>query len=288
MHYDIRHSIGEEEMMPTFKTEDGAELYYKVEGTERGNPPLIFIHGWCSNLNHWEHQVSYFQDSHRMLRMDRRGMGKSATPGTGHTPAQHAADIAALARYAGFSNAVAIAHAGGGPAGVYFCSGYPELVRAYVMIDTAITPGVALDHPTTITARFYAEMIDKMTAPDGDRYFRELYTSFFGPQANRELVASAVAEASRTPVETRVKELTLMAADTATPAATLHQPTLVIAGPWLADSFPQAVDHARLKSFFKQVKRVELARAIGTGHFVQLEAPEQTNAFLKSFVSRLA
>ena len=135
--------------MPTFRTEDGAELYYKVEGTERGNPPLIFIHGWCSNLTHWEQQVSDFQDSHRILRMDRRGMGKSTTPGTGHTPAQHAADIAALARHEGFTNAVAIAHAGGGPAGVYFCSGYPDLVRAYVMIDTAITPGIDLDDPTT-------------------------------------------------------------------------------------------------------------------------------------------
>ena len=40
--------------MPTFMTEDGAELYYNIEGNERGNPPLIFIHGWCSNLNDWE------------------------------------------------------------------------------------------------------------------------------------------------------------------------------------------------------------------------------------------
>ncbi len=55
--------------MPTFTTEDGAELYYQVEGTERGNPPLLFIHGWCSNLTHWEQQVRAFQDSHRILRM---------------------------------------------------------------------------------------------------------------------------------------------------------------------------------------------------------------------------
>ena len=274
--------------MPTFMTEDGAELYYKVEGNERGNPPLIFIHGWCSNLNHWEQQVRYFQDSHRILRMDRRGMGKSTTPGTGHTPEQHAADIAALARREGFTKAVTIAHAGGGPVGVYFCYGYPDLVSAYVMVDTAITPGVDLNNPTKMPARFYAEMIDKLTAPDGERYFRELYNSFFGAQADRELVESAVAEACRTSVETRVREIKLMAADTATPAATMQQPTLVIAGPWMADTFPQAVDHAQLKSTFKQAKQVELARAIGTGHFVQLEVPDQTNAFIKSFVSRLA
>jgi pimeloyl-ACP methyl ester carboxylesterase len=283
----IRHSTSKEEMMPTFMTEDGAELYYKVEGNERGNPPLIFIHGWCSNLNHWEQQVRYFQASHRILRMDRRGMGKSTTPGAGHTPEQHAADIAALARREGFTNAVAIAHAGGGPAGVYFCSGYPELARAYVMVDTNLMTGVDLDNPTSTSARFYADIIAKMTASDGEQYFRELYTSFFGAQADRALVESAVAEACRTPVETRVKEIKLMAADTATPAGTMHQPILVIAGPWLADSFPQAVDHARLKASFKQATQVELARAIGTGHFLQLEVPDQTNAFIKSFVSRL-
>mgnify|MGYP001183728971 CR=1 FL=1 len=273
--------------MPTFTTEDGAELYYQVEGTERGNPPLLFIHGWCSNLTHWEQQVRAFQDSHRILRMDRRGMGKSTSPGTGHTPTQHAADIAALARREGFTNAVAIAHAGGGPAGVSLGSGYPDVVSAYVMVDTTISPGFDLADTTKVTARFYAEMIEQMTASDGERYFRDLYTSFFGPQADRALVASAVAEASRTPVATRVNELKLMAADTATPAATMRQPILVIAGPWLADSFPQAVDHARLKTIFTQAKRVELARAIGTGHFLQLEVPDQTNAFLKSFVSRL-
>ncbi len=274
--------------MSTFMTEDGAELYYKIEGNERGNPPLIFIHGWCSNLNHWEQQVRYFQDSHRILRMDRRGMGKSTTPGTGHTPAQHAADIAALARHEGLANAVAIAHAGGGPAGVSFCSSYPELARAYIMVDTAVSRGVDLDDPTNVTARFYAEMIDKLTAPDGELYFRELYNSFFGAQADRALVASAVAEACRTPVETRVKEIKLMTADTAALAATMRQPTLVMAGPWMADSFPQAVDPAHLKSIFKQVKQLELARAIGAGHFLQLEVPDQTNAFIKNFVSRLA
>jgi pimeloyl-ACP methyl ester carboxylesterase len=75
--------------MPTFKTEDGAELHYEVVG--RGAPPLILIHGWCSNLGHWEHQVRAFRDSHRILRLDRRGLGKSTTPGFGHTPEQHAA-----------------------------------------------------------------------------------------------------------------------------------------------------------------------------------------------------
>ena len=271
--------------MPTFRTDDGAELHYKVEGHDRGNPDLIFIHGWCSNLNHWEAQAAYFQDTHRILRMDRRGMGQSTTPGSGHTPQQHAADIAAIARHEGFTKAVAIAHAGGGPAGIAFSHDYPELVSAFILVDSAVSSGADVENPTTRTDRFYAEMTQKLTAPDGESYFRELYTSFFGPQADRAMVETAVGEACRTPVDVRVKEIRLMASDSATPAAAMPQPTLVMVGPWMADAFPQAADPAHLKSCFKQV---EFARAIGTGHFLQLEVPDQVNAFITSFVSRLA
>ena len=271
--------------MPIFRTEDGAELHYKVEGKDCGKPDLIFIHGWCSNLNHWEAQASYFQDTHRILRMDRRGMGQSTTPGAGHTPQQHAADIAALARHAGFTHAVAIAHAGGGPAGVAFSHDYPDLVSACILVDSAVMPEANLANPTTGTERFYAEMIAKLTAPDGECYFRELYTSFFGPQADRAMVETAVGEACRTPVEVRVKEIRLMASDSATPAAAMPQPTLVMVGPWMADAFPHAADLKHLQSCFK---RVEFAQAIGAGHFLQLEVPDQVNAFIKSFVSRLA
>ena len=249
--------------MSIFKTKDGAELYYKVEGNEQGNPPLIFIHGWCSNLNHWESQVTYFQAAHRILRMDRRGMGKSTSPGSGHTPEQHA---------------------GGAPAGVYFSYKYPDLVRAYVMVDSALRPEADLDNPTEHGDKFFSEMIEKLMAADGETYFRNLYTSFFGPQADRAMVRTAVAEACTTPVDVRVKEIRLMAADTLTPAAAMQQPSLVIAGPWMGETFPQAVDHEHLKSCFENV---ELARAIGTGHFVQLEVPDQANAFIKNFVSRL-
>ena len=271
--------------MSVFKTEDGAEIHYKVEGTNRGKPDLIFIHGWCSNLNHWEAQVAYFQNEHRILRMDRRGMGKSTTPGSGHTPEQHAADIAAIARHEGFTNTVAIAHAGGAPAGIAFSHNYPDLVSAYVMVDSAVSPGADVENPTTRSEQFYADMIKNLTAPNGETYFRELYTSFFSPQADRAMVETAVGEACQTPVDVRVKEIRLMTANTATSAAAMQQPTLVMVGPWMADAFPQAADPAHLRTCFKQV---EFAQAIGTGHFLQLEVPDQVNAFIRSFVSRLA
>ncbi len=271
-------------MMASLVTDDGAQLYFELEGKDCGKPPLIFIHGWCANLRHWDHQVRYFQDSHRILRMDRRGMGRSTTPGSGHTPERHAADVAALAQHVGFSNAVVVAHAGGGPVGVFFCAQYPTLARAYVMIDSAIMTGFDVEHPTTRAGQFYADMMVKLTGPDNEAYFRAAYTSYFSPHTDPALVRAIVDEACRTPAKVRADEVRLMAADTATLASSMAQPTLVIAGPWLADNSPPAVDAARLKTYFKHL---EFARAIGAGHFVQLEAPEQTNAFMQSFISRL-
>ena len=64
----------------------------------------------------------------------------------------------------------------------------------------------------------------------------------------------------------------------------MHQPCLVVVSPWLAQAFPHAVNQDYVQSCFQNV---ELARAIGSGHFVQLEVPDQVNAFIHSFVSRL-
>ena len=270
--------------MPSFITDDGAQLYFEVSGTECGNPPQILIHGWCANLRHWDHQVRYFADSHRILCMDRRGMGRSTTPGHGHSAEQHAADVAALAAHVGFTQAVIVAHAGGGPAGVFVCARHAALARAFVLIDSAIMPGLDLEQPASRAAQFYADMMVKLNAPDNDDYFRAMYASYFAPHADPALVASVVAEACRTAPAVRAAEINLMAADTATLAARLEQPTLVIVGQWLADNSAAAADPVRVKNHFKHL---EFARAIGTGHFVQLEAPEQTNAFLRSFISRL-
>src|SRR4051794_33896183 len=60
---------------------DGATLRYVVEGPAGapGEPALAFAHGWCSKLEHWDAQAAAFRGSHRVVRWDRRGMGRSTT-----------------------------------------------------------------------------------------------------------------------------------------------------------------------------------------------------------------
>ena len=98
--------------MPFFVNDD-ARLYYRLTGkrTAKG-PVLLFIHGWCSNSSHWQPQIEHFGKTHRVLTLDRRGLGKSTTPGRGHTPKQHAMDIEALLRHLKVRRVIAIGHAG--------------------------------------------------------------------------------------------------------------------------------------------------------------------------------
>jgi pimeloyl-ACP methyl ester carboxylesterase len=260
--------------MATLVTDDGARIYYRVQG--EGDSPLIFIHGWCSNHKHWEPQVRYFRRNHRILRMDRRGNGRSTTPGTGHTAKQHTEDIAAVARAAGMRDAVAVGHAGGCPTAIRFAHDYPELVKAL-----AITRRPRLGQPS---GAFYDRIIHMLEGPDGRERFRELYRSFFSNKADPALVETVVADAAGMPLSTVLDEVNIMLAGTRTMARKLRQPVLSIGTQWLAAVNPDNVDRTKIKANFKNV---QIGQVVGSGHFPQLEVPDQVNTMLATFISQL-
>ena len=271
--------------MPTYETKDGAQIYYRIHGENRDEPNLIFIHGWCSNSRHWDQQSAFFSKSHRVLSMDRRGMGNSTTPGSGHTTKQHASDIAAIAEIEGFRNSVVVAHAGGGPVGIAFCHDFPALSASFVLVDSAVSAPANLENPTKPNEHLYAEMIKNLQSKNGEQYFKDLYTGFFGPQADPVMVGQAVNDACKTAPDIRIQEIQLLAEGTAARAAAMLQPSLVMFGPWMANTLPDAGKPERIRKWFK---RTEVAQAIGCGHFLQMEVPDQVNAFIRSFISRMS
>jgi non-heme chloroperoxidase len=54
---------------------DGALMHIEDWGD---GPPVVFTHGWTAGWEMWEYQMSAVTDgSHRCLRLDRRGCGRS-------------------------------------------------------------------------------------------------------------------------------------------------------------------------------------------------------------------
>ena len=101
--------------MSTIKTEDGSELYFEFYEGDHNAPTLIFIHGWCSNLNDWKFQKSEFVNNHPLLLIDRRGHGRSTSSGIPHSTHQHASDFLLIAKELGIEDAITICHAGAHP-----------------------------------------------------------------------------------------------------------------------------------------------------------------------------
>jgi pimeloyl-ACP methyl ester carboxylesterase len=262
--------------MPRFETSDGASLYYRLQGTATDRPPFILIHGWCSNLEHYAPQAKHFGRKHRVLRLDRRGLGRSTTPGTGHTAVQHAADIAALAKSEGLRGAIVAGHAGGGPVALELSRSYPRLVKATVIIDSPMYPLPRIGDPKSPFGQALGSMVEAMQAPNGKRAFKQMYTGYFSKKCDRAVRTKAIADAMRTPLPLAIEELLVMAVSTEAIADEIRQPVL-----WLSAG---QVDQSYIGS---HLRNVQFAEVVGSGHFPQLEVPAQTNAMIETFVNQL-
>ena len=98
--------------MPTIRTPDGTELFYKDWGS---GPPLMFHHGWPLSSDDWDAQLVFFVErGYRVIAHDRRGHGRSSQTSDGHDMDTYAADAAAVVAHLDLRDAVHIGHSTGG------------------------------------------------------------------------------------------------------------------------------------------------------------------------------
>jgi len=254
----------------TTTTPDGICIRYRVEG--RGRPPMLFVHGWCSDRSAWEAQVEHFAPRHRVVAVDRRGHGTSDVPPSGYTAAQHAADLARVLVAERLTGVVAVGHAGGAPGVLALARSFPELVGRVVLVDTTISPRTPLGRRDGTPRSGLAALIERLDGPDGRTAFEALYRSFFSPHAG-PVADRAVATALRVPPAVARAELASLAVSTEAMARALRQPVL-----WLTVG---PADEPRLGGVFRDVV---FGRVVGSGHFPHLEVPDQVDAMIERFL----
>ena len=134
--------------MPTIKTKDGTEIYYKDWGTGR---PIVFSHGWPLSADAWEDQMFFLATKgYRAIAHDRRGHGRSGQPFHGNDLDTYADDLAALTEALSLDGAVHVGHStGGGEVARYIGRHGTKRVKSAVlmgavppiMLKTAANPG---------------------------------------------------------------------------------------------------------------------------------------------------
>ncbi len=124
--------------MPTVKTKDGVEIFYKDWGSGQ---PIVFSHGWPLSADDWDPQMLFFlSKGYRVIAHDRRGHGRSTQTGDGHDMDHYADDLVAVTAHLNLKDAIHVGHSTGGGEVVHYLARHGESRVAKAAIISAVPP----------------------------------------------------------------------------------------------------------------------------------------------------
>jgi pimeloyl-ACP methyl ester carboxylesterase len=261
----------------TLSLDDGA-IYVRQDGP-RDAPAVLLIHGNASSSRWWDELVPMLTRSHRVIRIDLLGYGRSAKPeGGSYALPDQAHRVGAAMDRLGVERVVAVGHSSGGAAATALAEQRPGLVAALVLINTGPHLGAYIAPPMAIDPSQWPNVSDEQL-----RQFASAAFSRPGYQIPPELLNEVRAMTFRSLTNTTqasrdyLKEQPLPSR-----LAPLGKPLLVIFGEedrrWRSSS---AEDYRAVPG-----ARIELLP--GLGHTPILEDPARTAAALLAFTTAQA
>jgi len=115
---------------------DGNRLFCHIEGDEAA-PPVLFSHSLGATHAIWEEQAQRLKASHRVIRHDSRGHGRSDTPDGDYSAEKLGRDALAVLDGLGIAKASFVGLSMGGIAGMWLAIHAPERVDRLVIANSA-------------------------------------------------------------------------------------------------------------------------------------------------------
>jgi pimeloyl-ACP methyl ester carboxylesterase len=124
-----------------FATVNGVTLHYVIAGS---GDPVLLIHGWPETWYAWRKIIPVLAARFTVVAPDMRGYGDSERPPGGYDKVTVATDLRELVRSLGLGRIHLVAQDMGGPVGFAYAASFPDDVRDFVFIESAI-PGFGLE-----------------------------------------------------------------------------------------------------------------------------------------------
>jgi pimeloyl-ACP methyl ester carboxylesterase len=243
---------------------DGAEVALTAQGS---GPPLVFIHGWACNREHWKEQIPVFAADHTVVALDLPGHGESTGTRATWTVDQYGDDVAQVVRALALDRVVLVGHSMGGPVALAAARRLGTTVAGVVGVDTLhnveqrMEGGAQMDQVREAYRKDFAATcataVPRMFVPSADPALVKWVTD--GMCATRPEVALSLFEG-------------FASLDEAEAMKAVAAPIRTINAQWM----PTAVEINR-----KYAPGFDVTVIRGPGHFVMLEAPEPFNQALR-------
>jgi pimeloyl-ACP methyl ester carboxylesterase len=240
-----------------------------VDDGGQGGVPVVFVHASCGNTAHWEAQLTHLRKHRRAVALDLRGHGRSAPPADGDLSVEDfARDVAAVVDGLGLQRFVLVGHSLGGAVCAAYAGLHPERVAGLFLLDPA-------SDGRPIPAEQATGLMQALSTDAWGAVIEEYWAPMLAPSRPevRERVRSQLRATSHAGARAGLGALL-----TFDPVAALRR----YPGPRLSviTSFNEEPG-----SYQRLVPELPFRKVEGTGHWVQLDAPDAVNDLLDGFLA---
>jgi pimeloyl-ACP methyl ester carboxylesterase len=254
-------------------------MHFIREG--RGEPPLLFVHGFACAHADWRHQLDFFSSTQEVIACDLRGHGETPGRPPECTIEHYGGDVAALVNNLELSGAILIGHSMGCRVVLEAARLVPKRVRGLVLIDGSRQGS---GDPAQAEALTRSAIVAAGYAQFSENVFRQMFLEW------SPLAEEIFARVKRMPAETGTALWSNMVRWDATQLDAaldaVRVPLMAIQSTWITPErkrLPLVQGQSSpwlelLKSHAAQVHIVP-----NTGHFTMREAPERVNRLIAEF-----
>ncbi|MGA1976246.1 MAG: alpha/beta hydrolase [Bacteroidales bacterium] len=135
---------------------DGVRISFSVNG--KGNPPLVFVHGFMCSECIWRDQVSYFSQKYEVVTIDLAGFGASGNNREKWGMVAFGKDVAAVVNKLHLRNVILIGHSMGAPVIIEAAKIIPDRISGLVIVD--FLQNIETKYPEELIGKKYRSNMD--------------------------------------------------------------------------------------------------------------------------------